>query len=427
LFPPPDSPRLPGVKRDLVAAEYRCPGETYAVSRAVHLGRLAGYYPSCRDCPRREDTVGLSSRQILRLADVAARAHPPKLFSAEGVGSVAIDDLDTRRAKRIAVEFARRLETAERRLIETRRVSEVSESSTRLRCGFRCRATAIVGCDGRLATAAIIAAMIEGLRWSGCEVIDIGPASAPCTARTIEHLAADGGVFVGNAGGAPHTVGLKLWAVGEPLSQGGLLDDIAAALQDNPSEAVIDRPSRICGPLHRLSAADTYLDEFRPAYHALRPLSFVLDCPLAPVVAYLEDLIKNVACRILPREMENGTIGEQVVRARAHFGVEIDDDGENCRVFDDQGRTVAANQLLAIVAGNLEGPLTVGRDFRQQTYRAMREAGAAFAADRAGRLWYAGCHAPLPDALQTLTLLLVLLSRDDAPFSAILDRQASAV
>jgi len=31
---------------------------------------------------------------------------------------------------------------------------------------------------------------------------------------------------------------------------------------------------------------------------------------------------------------------------------------------------------------------------------------------------------PLPDALMTLTQLLVLLSRDDRPFSAVLDQES---
>ena len=77
---------------------------------------------------------------------------------------------------------------------------------------------------------------------------------------------------------APHTVGLKFWAHGEPLSRGGLLDDIAASLQTESGEAMIDRPTRTFGTLRRFAAADVYLSEFRPAYHALRPLRFVLEC-----------------------------------------------------------------------------------------------------------------------------------------------------
>ncbi len=389
--------------------EYRCPGETYGISHAVHLGRLASFHPACRDCPRRDDTVGLSTRQIRQLAEVGSRARAPcthgrqPLFHAEGVGNVAINDLGPDVARRIAIEFARQI-TCDR--LPTGPTLDQDRQPT-----------VVVASDGRLATAAIIAAIVEGVRWTGYEAIDIGPASAPCTARAIQHLAADGGVFVGNAGGAPHTVGLKFWVQGEPLSQGGLLDDMAASVLEKPGEALIDRPVRRFGRLRRFAATDVYLNDFRAAYHALRPLRFVLDCTVGPVVAYLKELTRNVACQITTGENAHGRLGEQVVAAQAHFGIQIGDDGENCHVVDERGQSVDAETLAALFAESLAGPVMQGETLRQQTFLRMRDGHATIAADTAGRLWYAADHAPVPDALRTLTLLLVLLSRDDRAFS----------
>jgi phosphomannomutase len=249
----------------------------------------------------------------------------------------------------------------------------------------------------------------------------MGPASAPCTARATEHLSADGGVFVGNPHGAPHTVGLKFWAHGEPVSQGGLLDEMAASVLGKSGEAMIDRPTRTFGNLHRFAATDVYLSDLRPAYHALRPLRFVLDCTTGPVVAYLEELTRNVACRIILAENGIDRVGEQVVAAQAHFGMHLDDDGEHCRVVDERGQAVPMERLLALVAGISAGPVMHGEELRQKTFLRMRENGASIAADPAGRLWYASGHAPLPDALRTLTLLLVLLSGNDLQFSVVLD------
>ena len=237
----------------------------------------------------------------------------------------------------------------------------------------------------------------------------------------IQHMAADGGIFVGNAAGSSHTVGLKFWAHGEPLSQGGLLDGIAASLQSRPGAEIIDRPTRSFGPLRRFAAAAVYLSDLRPAYHALRPLRFVLDCTLGPVVTYLEDLIRDVACQIIPAE--NGIrLGEQVSAARAHFGMQIIDDGENCLVVDERGQPVSAERLSGLIAGTVADPVMHGVELRQQTFRRMQKSGASIAVDAAGRLWYAAGHAPVPDALRTLTHLLVLLSRNDLAFSEVLDR-----
>ncbi|MGA2253071.1 MAG: hypothetical protein ABSG53_00280 [Thermoguttaceae bacterium] len=420
--------------QDLSTAEYCCPGETCLISRAVHLGRLTSFHPACRQCPRRDDTVGLSSRQIRQLAEIGSRAQRPPLFHAEGVGKVAIDDLSPSVARRIAVEFARRLTKPDPTKSphsqplsrdESRGVLPSIVTSPTTQDG-NSQPAVVVASDGRLATAAIIAAIVEGVRWTGCETIDIGPASAPCTSRALQHLAADGGIFVGNAGDAPHSVGLKLWAQGEPLSRGGLLDDIAASLQTKSSEAMIDRPKRAFGPLQRFSAADVYLSDLRPDYHALRPLRFVLDCTIGPVVSYLEELIRNVACQIIPGESPS-QLGEQVVTAQAHFGVKVGDDGENCQVVDECGQAVEAERLLALIARSFAGPVMHGEELRQQTFLRMRESRATIAVDSAGRLWYVSGHGPIPDALRTLTHLLVLLSRNDRAFSAVLDQETPAV
>jgi hypothetical protein len=73
-----------------------------------------------------------------------------------------------------------------------------------------------------------------------------------------------------------------------------------------------------------------------------------------------------------------------------------------------------------LIAGSFACPVTQGEELRQQTFLRMRESRATMAVDTSGRLWYAFGHAPLPDALRTLTHLLVLLSRNDLAFSTVL-------
>ena len=55
---------------------------------------------------------------------------------------------------------------------------------------------------------------------------------------------------------------------------------------------------------------------------------------------------------------------------------------------------------------------------------AMREHGALLGGGPSGRFWHADAGVPLPDALMTVTRLLMLLSRSDEPLSAVLDREA---
>ena len=55
----------------------------------------------------------------------------------------------------------------------------------------------------------------------------------------------------------------------------------------------------------------------------------------------------------------------------------------------------------------------------------MRQHDALLGGGPSGRLWHAVGRLPLADALRTLTLLLVLLSRDDSPLSEVLDAEAA--
>ena len=113
--------------------------------------------------------------------------------------------------------------------------------------------------DARPLTAELVAAAAEGLRSTGCNVVDIGPSTAPCLAFAVHHLQAAGGVLVGNPGEDSHTAGLKFWAAGpRPLSAGGSRDcpnfrisengtvpfDVAAALARIGRPAIKPAPAR---------------------------------------------------------------------------------------------------------------------------------------------------------------------------------------
>jgi phosphomannomutase len=162
---------------------------------------------------------------------------------------------------------------------------------------------------------------------------------------------------------------------------------------------------------------------------------------------------------------------EQVRGDAAHLAVCVDGDGEACRVLDERGQPAPAERLLLLLAkGLLQSPLcgtaapgcdrgiaqpgaavlhapativleesttqfvhrrieqfggrvVVAGGRRAETAAAMRECKAVFGGGPAGRFWHLIAGMPLPDGLMTITQLLILLSRSDEPFSAVLDRQ----
>lgn len=408
--------------------EYHCPGQPYPISREVHLGRLAAFYPGCRQCPHRDDTGTLSPRQVERLIETRPRGLPRALFRAEGIAGTYLDDLHPPTARRAAAALGVFLQ---RRL---------AAGDTQQENGPP--VVAVAG-DGRPMSCTMVAAVGEGLRWAGCHVVDVGSASAACLAFAVDHLPTAGGVLVGNPDGRPNTVGLKFWAP-SPLSAGEPLDSLEQMYRQG-----VDRPTRDYGSLRRFQAEAPYLAALAGHYHALRPLRIVLDTSCGPVAGYLERLTQPVACRIVRCGGGLDRLREQVAAHKAHFGVRIGDDGETCSVFDEQGRPVPAERLLLLVArhlwaekppgtivleedtppavvASLRGPdcrVEVSDPHRAEMAATMRRHAAPFGGGPSGRFWYGDLGPPVPDALVTLTLLMVILSQSDRRLCEVLDRQ----
>ncbi len=254
--------------------------------------------------------------------------------------------------------------------------------------------------------------------------------------------------MVGNPGQEPHRVGMKFWAAGpRPLSAGGSLEPLVELVK-----AGVSRPARHFGAIRRLQADGPYLARMAQYYHAIRPLRVVVDSASKPLVGYLERLAATVACEIIPCRSVRHDLPGQVRADAAHFAVCIDGDGETCGVLDEQGREVPAERLLLSagcrnVGGDssrrsvvletgssrtlierLEGlgmRVAMSSPRRADMAAAMREHGALLGGGPSGRFWYADAGFPSPDALMTVTRLLVLLSRSDEPLSAVLDREAA--
>ena len=410
----------------LETVEYCCPGERSPVSRAVHLGRLARFYPACRRCPHALDTGTHSARLVKRLAETRGRGEPRPLFDDEGASGVYQNDLDPAAATRMA--------------------AALGVSLRRERSDGNDPPVAVIAGDGRPLTPELVAAVGEGLRWTGCHVVEIAPATSACVAFAIDHLHGAGGILVGNPAGEPHTVGLRFWGDGGwPLSAEGPLDVVREIFH-----AGTDRPARKYGSLRRLQAEVPYLAGMSESYHGLRPLRFLLDATSRPLAGYLDKLTGPTACKVVPCRVLSGRLPDQVREDQVHFGVRVDEDGERCGLFDERGRAVAGQQLLLLVArhllarhpgaavvldegspaelaravGELGARVVISDPRRSEMARAMRENRAVFGGSASGRFWYrsAGHHGSA-DALMTISLLLRLLSQSDRRLSEVLDAE----
>lgn len=442
-----------------VRDEFRCPGEPGVISRAVHLGRLASFYPACRDCPHRHDTGTLSARRVRRIVQTERRVDRERWRTPEGLAGVALNEIDATRVRSFAAAFGVYLQ---RGWPSRDRHPEVALAH-----------------DGRWLAVELVPAASEGLRWAGCDVVELGAATAARLAHGALRIGAAGALLVGNPLGLPHTVGIKLWGPDvRPLSRDGQLDAVEQIERES-----MNRPSRQFGGLSRRDFSREYLDALRPHYHALRPLRVVLDWSSILATRSLAELSAPVACEFIPAELKTphaagqhagaatnirrppspalphrctsrndadwpvrqrwASLAAQVVAQRAHFGLWTDGDGEAIHLVDELGQSVSTERLLLAFVRDLPSPrstvvaLEEGaepqveaalasqglrvvrcRSTREATDAALRQHDANWGAGPSGRLWCAESPGA-PDALRTLTLLLVLMSQSDRTLSEI--------
>ena len=255
-------------------------------------------------------------------------------------------------------------------------------------------------------------------------------------------------VLVGNPSGQPRQAGLKFFAPGplpdspEKRGQNYFLPGTRTKIAQ--TRVVRCRPPAAAlrllaaGPSRGRLPGEPVAD-----YHALRPLRFALDARLPAGARIPAQTHRPSRLPVLP--CQSGHVGEAGPRGAGPFRLSsIDDDGETCRLWDEQGRPVPPETLLLLLARHSVRPAdqrpAAPWSSRQGTSRgAGREASHRWAAGRSLPIRLGGhgggrCASTMPfsaavpaDAIGTpsarcrarraeaLTLLLVLLSRDDRP------------
>jgi phosphomannomutase len=341
-------------------ARFHCPGEAQPVTRAVHLARLAAFYPACRECPQRMDQAGLSRLAREKLSLVQSRSDDRRQATLQGRNYTQIRDL--------AIELA--------------------SSHWPIQAGSP---SILLGGNGQSSSAEALAAVCEGLRLAGVNVIDVGPTTSPCLRAAIECNSAFGAVLIAPSQTRPHAMALHVWnRHGEPLAAGD-----SQATRSSP----VQRPCRHGGSVDRRSIDRDYVAALAPLFHGLRPLRFIVETRSEPFLGYLRQLLRSTGCELVAarviaesphyEQVLGGVISQdnrhtarlvrQVQVDQADFGMSIDPLGESWLLIDERGLIATEadrNQLL-------------------------------------------GPNADRRDALQSLALLLNELSNTDEPLSAV--------
>lgn len=446
--------------------QYVCPGETHAISRAVHLSRMAAFYPKCRECSHRQEIGQLPQPQF----DTDELSQPRESesafggFTLEGVRGVYLNEMTRHRAGELSAAFASLLWES----LPLAGRSDLRDANSK-RPIRRSGPVVVVGFDERPSSPDIVTGVAAALRRMSCQVVDIGQTSMPCFRFAVAHMQAAGGILISGHGCEPSWTGLDFVVKhGRPVSVSGRRverrdDEVAAhaiCLEqiDDRCERGAVRPLRQGGSQRVFQASVPYLAGLLKRFHALRPLRIAIGCPVRFVRRTLDELFEKLPVTLnwieIPqrrRDVLNADdpdvrrVRDAVVAQATDFGLLIDDDGANVAVVDELGRLLAPGDLLCLLAEVLSSEQSDGaividnaaRDLLQPRIaaenrrcwlggwtqsdlcQAMRHESAICGGGATGRVWL---HDAVPtcDAILTLSQLLQALSRDDAPLSQVI-------
>ncbi|MFO7168520.1 MAG: phosphomannomutase/phosphoglucomutase [Chloroflexota bacterium] len=308
----------------------------------------------------------------------------------------------------------------------------------------------VVARDARLTSPAFAAALIDGLRSTGCDVQDIGMAPTPLMYFAVSYLQADGGAVVTASHNPPEFNGLKM-RLGDPQYGGTPLD--SEQIQELYRIASAGKFAEGAGGYEQLDVSDAYVQDVASRIRLQRPVKMVLDGGNGVAGPLGVRTFEAIGCEVVPLYIEpDGTFPnhhpdplkeknladlKRVVReSGAAIGIGLDGDGDRLGVVDEQGQFVLADRYMIALARDVlaNGPAPIIFDVKCSTIledaiRAfggtpvmwktgytngsakMRELGAPLAGELSGHIFGAVEHHHHDDGIFAGCMLLAALER----------------
>jgi len=225
----------------------------------------------------------------------------------------------------------------------------------------------VVGRDMRTMAPEIADAVIDGILEQGCDVIDVGLASTPMVYFCIGKLPCDGGLCVTASHNPKQFIGFKLCREeARPLSGESGIDDIRQLVErGGPTPA--DRH----GKRDRVEMKEAFVDHIASFVTDIAPMRIVVDyangmgaaegpaifakIPGLEVIGLYETLdgtFPNHEANPL-YEPNLDDLRSAVREHRTSLGLAFDGDADRCAFVDEDGRTVHADLITAVLARDL--------------------------------------------------------------------------
>ncbi|MFT4198864.1 MAG: phosphomannomutase/phosphoglucomutase [Pseudoxanthomonas sp.] len=315
----------------------------------------------------------------------------------------------------------------------------------------------VVGRDGRLSGPELAAGLIEGLRQTGRDVIDIGMVPTPVAYFAAYHLRTGTCVSVTGSHNPPDYNGFKIVIGGQTLSGAAITD-----LYRRIAEGRLLGGGR--GNLQQREIVADYIQRIADDVQLDRPLKVVADAGNGVAGALAPELLEAIGAQVVPLYCEvDGTFPNHhpdpsephnledlittVKRFDADLGLAFDGDGDRLGVVTRDGHIIFPDCLLMLFAADVlernPGALVIydvkctgklqgwilrhgGTPLMWQTGHSlikakMRESEAALAGEMSGHFFFQERWFGFDDGLYSAARLLeILAARAETP-SEVLD------
>lgn len=314
---------------------------------------------------------------------------------------------------------------------------------------------ALVGRDGRLSGPELSEKLIEGIRSTGCNVIEVGMGPTPAFYYGLHELQADGGIQVTGSHNPPEYNGFKV-CVGTKTIYGEAIQDLLKMIEADDfvtGEGAYDTTDLIDG--YKAMIIDRIKLE--------RPLKVAVDAGNGVAGPVAPDVYRALGCEVVemytdvdgtfPNHHPDPTLEEAVVDLQDRVKVEgldvglgFDGDADRVGIVDENGEIVWGDRLTVLLARDMlsrnPGASVIfdvkcsqqlhddiekhgGRPIMWKTGHSlikgkMKDEGALLAGEMSGHLFFSENFFGHDDAIYAGAKLLEIASKHDGGFSEML-------
>ncbi len=318
-------------------------------------------------------------------------------------------------------------------------------------------AKVVIGRDGRLSGPSLAAALAEGLREAGVDVIDLGMVATPMVYFGTNVLDARSGIMVTGSHNPPDYNGFKMVLAGEAI-YGDAIQALYQAI-----ESASFTPAATPGAYTTHDIKDAYIQRIAEDVKIARPIRIAVDAGNGVAGAFVGELYRAMGCEVTelfcevdghfpnhhpdPAHPENlEDLIAAVKNGDAELGLAFDGDGDRLGVVTKDGQIIFPDRQMMLFAADVLsrnpgaeilydvkctrhlGPWIEqhgGRPLMWKTGHSLvkaklKETGAPLGGEMSGHIFWKDRWFGFDDGLYTGARLLEILTRESDP-SAVLN------